>query len=73
MTTVTTEQVQHDLPELLKRVQGGETLVIEQGGEPVDTHLLLWSSFEPQRLSTAARQLLEDSRNDFAFSSASGR
>lgn len=37
MTTVTTEQVQHDLPELLARVRRGETLLIEEGGEPVGT------------------------------------
>ncbi|MEK6398096.1 MAG: hypothetical protein V4734_08420, partial [Terriglobus sp.] len=37
MTTVTTEQVQHELPELLERVRRGETLLIEEGGEPVGT------------------------------------
>jgi len=37
----------------------------------LDTHLLLWSSYEPHLLSVAARQLLSDPRNDFAFSSAS--
>lgn len=37
----------------------------------LDTHLLLWSSYEPHLLSTAARQLLGNPSNDFVFSSAS--
>lgn len=35
MTTVTTEQVQHELPELLARVRRGETLLIEENGQEV--------------------------------------
>ncbi len=33
MATVTTEQVQKDLPELLARVRRGETLIIEEDGQ----------------------------------------
>lgn len=37
----------------------------------VDTNLLLWSAVTPERLSGAARALLEDASNDLAFSVAS--
>lgn len=37
----------------------------------VDTHLLLWSTVEPDRLPESARLLLEDLSNELDFSSAS--
>lgn len=37
----------------------------------LDTHLLLWAVGMPDRLSTAARALLEDSDNQLFFSAAS--
>ncbi len=37
----------------------------------LDTHLLLWAAAQPERLSVAARALLEDPENDLMFSSAS--
>ena len=37
----------------------------------LDTHLLLWSAGMPDRLSTAARTLLEDHHNQLFFSAAS--
>ena len=37
----------------------------------VDTHLLLWAAGEPQRLSKAARQLLEALESQLWFSAAS--
>lgn len=37
----------------------------------LDTHLLLWAAGQPDRLPDAARQLLEDPRNELMFSSAS--
>lgn len=37
----------------------------------LDTHLLLWAAGQPDRLSDAARHLLEDLRNELMFSSAS--
>lgn len=37
----------------------------------LDTHLLLWAVGMPDRLSTAARALLEDSDNQLSFSAAS--
>ena len=37
----------------------------------LDTHLLLWAAGEPDRLSAAARALLEDDLNAPAFSAAS--
>jgi PIN domain nuclease of toxin-antitoxin system len=37
----------------------------------VDTHVLLWAQASPHRLSARARELLEDPRNDIAFSVAS--
>ncbi len=43
---------------------GGMTLL-------VDTHLLLWATGQPERLSAAARDLLEDPRSELLFSPAS--
>jgi PIN domain nuclease of toxin-antitoxin system len=37
----------------------------------LDTHLLLWASGEPKRLSTAARKMLENQDNELLFSAAS--
>lgn len=37
----------------------------------LDTHLLLWAANEPNRLSKAARMLIEDSANELLFSAAS--
>lgn len=37
----------------------------------VDTHLLLWAAGLPDRLSQAARTLLEDPTNELLFSAAS--
>lgn len=37
----------------------------------LDTHLLLWSAGQPDRLSTEARALLEAPENELFFSSAS--
>lgn len=37
----------------------------------LDTQLLLWAAGEPKRLSSAARKLLSDTRNEFSFSAAS--
>jgi PIN domain nuclease of toxin-antitoxin system len=37
----------------------------------LDTHLLLWAAAMPERLSTAAQQLLEDAGNEPVFSAAS--
>lgn len=37
----------------------------------LDTHLLLWAAGQPERLSPAARSLLEDPLNELLFSSAS--
>ena len=37
----------------------------------LDTHLLLWTAGQPNRLSAAARTLIADSRNDLLFSAAS--
>lgn len=37
----------------------------------LDTHLLLWASGQPERLSPAARALLEDEQNALLFSAAS--
>ena len=37
----------------------------------LDTHLLLWSAGQPQRLSAAARELIEDPANDPVFSAVS--
>jgi PIN domain nuclease of toxin-antitoxin system len=37
----------------------------------LDTHLLLWSAGQPERLSSEARVLLESSENELFFSSAS--
>ncbi|MDB5365130.1 MAG: pilus retraction motor protein [Rhodospirillales bacterium] len=37
----------------------------------LDTHLVLWAGGEPDRLSSAARALLEDPQNELLFSSAS--
>lgn len=37
----------------------------------LDTHLLLWAAGRPERLSDAARQLLEADDNELVFSTAS--
>ncbi|HEY6924266.1 MAG TPA: type II toxin-antitoxin system VapC family toxin [Steroidobacteraceae bacterium] len=37
----------------------------------LDTHLLLWVAGQPDRLSQAARQLIEDKENEPIFSTAS--
>ncbi len=37
----------------------------------LDTQLLLWAAGQPARLSTAARKLLNDPRNELLFSAAS--
>lgn len=37
----------------------------------LDTHLLLWAAGTPDRLSAAARALLEDPENELFFSAAS--
>jgi PIN domain nuclease of toxin-antitoxin system len=37
----------------------------------LDTQVLLWAAGEPERLSAAARKLLEDRRNELVFSAAS--
>ena len=37
----------------------------------LDTHLLLWVAGQPDRLSQAARQLIEDKENELIFSTAS--
>ncbi len=37
----------------------------------LDTQILLWAAGQPERLSTAARRLLSDRRNELLFSAAS--
>ncbi len=37
----------------------------------LDTQILLWAAGQPERLSGAARKLLEDTRNELVFSAAS--
>lgn len=37
----------------------------------LDTHLLLWTAYEPSRLSDETRGLLEDEHNTLVFSAAS--
>ncbi|WP_206953917.1 type II toxin-antitoxin system VapC family toxin [Trinickia acidisoli] len=37
----------------------------------LDTHLLLWAAAQPERLTAAARALLEDEGNTLLFSAAS--
>ena len=37
----------------------------------LDTQLLLWAAGQPERLTKAARKLLEDSRNELLFSAVS--
>ncbi|MBN2231904.1 MAG: type II toxin-antitoxin system VapC family toxin [Deltaproteobacteria bacterium] len=37
----------------------------------LDTHLLLWAAGAPERLSPAARALIEDPENELIFSAAS--
>jgi PIN domain nuclease of toxin-antitoxin system len=37
----------------------------------LDTHLLLWAAGHPERLSPAARELIEDKGNELIFSTAS--
>ncbi|MDA3934758.1 MAG: type II toxin-antitoxin system VapC family toxin [Gammaproteobacteria bacterium] len=37
----------------------------------LDTHLLLWAGGNPQRLSVAARSMIEEPRNELWFSAAS--
>jgi PIN domain nuclease of toxin-antitoxin system len=38
---------------------------------PLDTLILLWAAGHPNRLSAAARKLLNDPRNELLFSAAS--
>lgn len=37
----------------------------------LDTQILLWAAGQPERLSAAARKLLNDARNELLFSAAS--
>jgi PIN domain nuclease of toxin-antitoxin system len=37
----------------------------------LDTHLLLWAAGDPERLSTQARQLIDNPENELLFSAAS--
>jgi len=37
----------------------------------LDTHLLLWAAGNPDRLSDAARSLIENPENELLFSAAS--
>jgi PIN domain nuclease of toxin-antitoxin system len=37
----------------------------------LDTHIVLWPALQPNRLSAAARKLLNDPRNELFFSAAS--
>lgn len=37
----------------------------------LDTHILLWAAGQPNKLSGAARKLLDDQRNELIFSAAS--
>jgi len=37
----------------------------------LDTQLLLWAAGQPERLSSAARKLIDDPRNELVFSAAS--
>lgn len=37
----------------------------------LDTHVLLWAANEPNKLSSTARKLINDTANDLLFSSAS--
>ena len=37
----------------------------------LDTQLLLWAANQPERLSAAARKLLNDPRNELSFSATS--
>jgi PIN domain nuclease of toxin-antitoxin system len=37
----------------------------------LDTHLLLWNAFAPERLTVAATELIEDGANALVFSAAS--
>lgn len=37
----------------------------------LDTHLLLWTAGQPERLSSTARQLIEAEENELIFSTAS--
>lgn len=37
----------------------------------LDTHLLLWAAAQPDQLSAAARELIEDPHNELLFSAAS--
>ncbi len=37
----------------------------------LDTHVLLWASGMPERLSAQAREMIDDSRNTLFFSAAS--
>ena len=37
----------------------------------LDTHLLLWAAGKPERLSAAARELIEANENELIFSTAS--
>lgn len=37
----------------------------------LDTHLILWAAYEPQKLSDSARALIEDEHNTLLFSAVS--
>ena len=37
----------------------------------LDTHLLLWAAYQPGRLSSTARRMMEEPRNTLVFSAAS--
>ncbi|MGO3181182.1 MAG: hypothetical protein ACTIJR_16745, partial [Brevibacterium linens] len=37
----------------------------------LDTHLLLWAAYEPEKLSAEARDRIGDESNDLLFSAAS--
>ena len=37
----------------------------------LDTHIILWAAYEPQKLSEGARALIEDEQNTLLFSAAS--
>lgn len=37
----------------------------------LDTHLLLWAAYDPEKLSSESQQLIEDQENTLLFSAAS--
>lgn len=37
----------------------------------LDTHLLLWAAYEPEKVPAPARSLIEDEANELVFSAAS--